>query len=89
MHWQNGNVRVCHPRAPWDGRGDDMTLVHCRLDQLKGTSREYKESATYQAAYRRAKFKFDLDIAYDIIERCVTGECGHCRCRDRRLPAVW
>jgi len=75
MEWANGNVSVNHPRAPWDGRGDVATLVHCRLDQLKGTSNQYRDSATYKAAYEKAKFNYDMDIAFDIVDRCISDEC--------------
>src|SRR5690348_7609502 len=71
MQWVDGSVKVNHPREPWERGGGGDALIHCRLDQLKGTAAEYQsQQATYKVAYARAKYGFDLDIAYDIIERC-------------------
>jgi hypothetical protein len=46
--------------------------VHCRLEQLKGTDRAYaNQRATYQLAYDKAKTTFDVEVAFDIIDRCI------------------
>src|SRR5581483_7666030 len=69
MRWVDGNVRVEHPREPWGQAGDSQVLVHCRLDALKGTDQH--EQHTYRVAYNAAKFQFNLDVAFEIVERCA------------------
>lgn len=75
MLWEEGSVKVNHPRVVWGHAGDDETLVHCRLDQLKGSDPALNaQRATYTSAYDRAKKHLDFEIAFEIIERCANEE---------------
>jgi hypothetical protein len=75
MHWENGDVRVWHPRVPWGPWGDEWTLVHCRLDQLNGNFKDYGElRQEYYKTYINAKHGFDMKCAYEIIDRCINEE---------------
>lgn len=70
MKWVNGDVYVSHPREGWANGDESPIHVHGFLDQLKGTSRHYlKKRAVYKAAYEAAKRNFDIDAAFDIVER--------------------
>lgn len=72
MRWENGNVCVTHPRAPWGPRGDEWTLVHGRLDQINGNFKEYGDlKQEYYKTYINAKHGFDMKCAYEIIDRCI------------------
>lgn len=73
MPWEGGHYRVDHPREPWSGTaGESQILAHCRWPLLKGTDPSLEgQTATYHAAYLSAKREFNLDIAFEIVERCV------------------
>lgn len=68
MRWHDGNVVVDHPRESWGTPARLHTLVHCRLDQLNGNA---ARDPAVQAAYKAAKFEFNLDAAYGLIDRFV------------------
>jgi hypothetical protein len=74
MPWNAGHYQVSHPREPWtNNRGEGRVLVNCRWLQLKGTDASYgNQTATYNAAYKAAKTKFDLPVAFEIVERCIS-----------------
>jgi hypothetical protein len=72
MKWENGSVFCDHPREPWRLPGDGHAFVHCKLEQLKGTDPAYgNQKATYQLAHEKAKTTFDVEVALDIVERCI------------------
>src|ERR1700680_3134063 len=72
MYWDNGNIRVSHPRAPWGPWGDEWTLVNCRLDQINGNFKDYGAlRQDYYKTYINAKHGFDMKCAYEIIDRCI------------------
>lgn len=72
MKWENGSIICNHPRQPWRLPADSEALVHCKLEHLKGTDPAYgNQKATYQLAYNKAKTTFDVDVALDIVERCI------------------
>jgi hypothetical protein len=66
-------VIICdHPRERWRLPADSRAFVDCKLERLKGTDPAYgNQRATYQLAHNRAKTTFDVDVALDIVERCV------------------
>jgi hypothetical protein len=75
MRWENGNVCVSHPRAPWGPWGDEWTLVHCRLDQINGNYKDYRAlRQEYYRTYIEAKHGFGMKCAYEIIDRCINPE---------------
>lgn len=72
MRWENGNVYVSHPRAPWGPWGDEWTWVHCRLDQINGNFKDYGDlRQEHYRTYSAAKHGFDMKCAYEIIDRCI------------------
>jgi hypothetical protein len=72
MKWENGSIICDHPRAPWRLPQDGQALVHCKLERLKGTDPSYgNQKATYRLAYAKAKTTFDVEVALDIVERCI------------------
>lgn len=74
MQWLRGHVCVCHRREPWDESCPEV-LIHTQLDRLTGLFDGYGTLRTeYHDAYLTAKFAFDLDAAYSIIERCIRPE---------------
>ena len=73
MKWDgNGSVVCDHPREAWLAPRDSHAFVHYKLEQLKGTDPAYgNQRATYQLAHDKAKTAFDVEVALDIVERCI------------------
>ncbi len=60
MNWQNGHVRVNHPRQPWDAYAEKI-IVHSRYQKLKETD-----------GYKEAKFDNDYDAAVAVVKTNVS-----------------
>lgn len=72
MQWQEGHVCVAHPRELWGAPPPPDILVHCRFDQVKGTyAGLIPEREKHVAAYTAAKEQFNMDAAFEIVERCI------------------
>lgn len=66
MPWVDGHIRVNHPREPWDEGTPDI-IVQTSLNSLKG-----KSGSPNRAIYERAKRGFDMEAAYEVVQRCLT-----------------
>lgn len=67
MPWsKDGHIFVNHPREPW-GQSDAEIIVHGPLNALKG-----KKATDERKRYIAAKREFDLEAAFDVVERTVS-----------------
>lgn len=66
MPWIDGHIQVSHPREPWAGEAPEI-IVHGALNTLKG-----KKGTADREAYIAAKRGFDMDAAFQIVERTVS-----------------
>ncbi|NBB82379.1 MAG: hypothetical protein GVY28_03145 [Alphaproteobacteria bacterium] len=67
MKWQDGHVRVSHPRAGWTSSDPAEILVHVRLDRLKGSDRQAAGAAQRKRLYECAKFALDFEAAAELV----------------------
>jgi hypothetical protein len=73
VKWEDDHVYANHHREPWDDKLCEEILVHCRLDQLNGNYSEYDSASRekIKGLYARAKFQFDLEAAFDLVEEVI------------------
>ncbi|MFC2953377.1 phosphoribosyltransferase [Marinicaulis aureus] len=76
MKFGKNGVYVRHPREPWEALGTPMLHVHAQYDQVKGTWGGYsaEEKGQFVETYRKAKTEFQMDPAFEIVERVVSGD---------------
>lgn len=73
MEWVDGHVRVNHSRLAWGATIHRDIIIHSRLDSLLGTWAGYlpEQKARIADLYDRAKFKFDMEAAFDLVEAVI------------------
>jgi hypothetical protein len=76
MVWENGHIAVNHTRTSWDNTVVPDLIVHTRWDQLNGNYQNYDEPEKIRVRdlYKRAKFSYDHDAAFDLIDLLVNNE---------------
>ena len=72
MKWTDGHVSVVRPRVQWSPGCCASVYVHCKIEELKGTAAKFgARASTLKTEYKSAKYKFNKDAAFNIIDRCV------------------
>jgi hypothetical protein len=73
FQWDGYTLTASYPRGPWGSVEGQYVHVHCKTNELKGEALHYGSLRdAYRRLYRRAKDEFDVDAAFDIIDRCVS-----------------
>lgn len=60
-----------HLREPWGNPGDERVFVHCRLDEMRGTSGSEEEKRLRRPQYEQAKRAGDMTAAVSLVQRCA------------------
>ena len=68
MPWKDGHIQVNHPREPWVGEASSI-FIHGTLNTLKG-----KSGSPDRELYVAAKRAFDMDAAFNVVERTASRE---------------